>query len=97
MITGVGWDREAFIGPQHKDQQNQVSDFIPFVLFSRDRSCLRVNSEALAAAAINIDTPNPPGGAIEKDEEGLPGGLVCGAATERVEKIIPKSADGAVL
>lgn len=90
VIAGAGWDREAFIGPPHKDQLDQVNDFIPIVLFSRDRSCLWVNSEALAAAGIDTGTPNPPGGTIEKDEGGLPNGLVCGTAMELVEKIIPR-------
>ena len=38
-----------------------------------------LNSVALVAAKIDANTPNPPGGAIEKDAGGKPTGLVRGA------------------
>lgn len=96
VIVGKGWDAAAFgAAAPHKAQLDQVDDLTPIVLFSRDHRTLWVNSEALAAAGINVDTPNPEGGAIEKADNGLPTGLLRGSAVQLIEKIIPKSADGA--
>ncbi|WP_250461711.1 amidohydrolase family protein [Microbulbifer litoralis] len=92
VIVGKGWDAAAFGATQpHKAQLDQVSDFVPIVLISRDHKSIWTNSEGLAAAGINTDTPDPPGGTIEKDEGGLPNGLVRGAAVELLERIIPRS------
>lgn len=92
VIVGAGWDPAAFAGgAPHKDLLDQVDDFVPIVLFSRDRSTAWVNSEALAAAGIDAGTPNPAGGTIEKDSGGLPIGLVRGTAVALVERIIPRS------
>jgi len=97
IIVGKGWDAAAFgTAPPHKAQLDQVNDLIPIVLFSRDHRIIWANSEALAAAGIDIDTPNPEGGAIEKADNGLPTGLLRGSAVQLVEKIIPKSVGGAV-
>lgn len=97
VIVGEGWDNTVFAGqPPHKGQLDQVSDTIPIVLFSSDRRSIWANSEALAAAGINNDTPDPPGGVIEKDDTGLAIGVLRGeSAMALVEKIIPeKSGDG---
>ncbi|WP_193163179.1 amidohydrolase family protein [Microbulbifer hainanensis] len=93
VIVGQGWNAGIFTaGGPHKDQLDQVSDFYPIVLFSGDRASVWTNSEALAAAGINHDTPNPPGGVIEKDENGLAIGLLREeSAMALVEKIIPEN------
>ncbi|MGL6159792.1 amidohydrolase family protein [Microbulbifer sp.] len=96
VIVGKGWDVAAFgEAPPHKAQLDQVNDLIPIVLFSRDHRTIWANSEALAAAGIDVDTPNPEGGAIEKADNGLPTGLLRGSAVQLIEKIIPKPAAGA--
>lgn len=93
VIVGKGWDAAAFgASPPHKAQLDQVSDLIPIVLISRDHHSIWTNSEGLAAAGINSDTPNPEGGVIEKDDNGLAIGLLRGeGAVELLEKIIPRS------
>jgi hypothetical protein len=94
VIVGRGWDSTLFISaPPHKDQLDQVNDQIPILLFSRDHRSIWVNSEALAAAGIDSRTQNPQGGAIEKDETGLPTGLVRENAMQLVEKIIPQNTE----
>ncbi|WP_308364772.1 MULTISPECIES: amidohydrolase family protein [unclassified Microbulbifer] len=96
VIVGKGWDAAAFgEAPPHKAQLDQVNDLIPIVLFSRDHRTIWANSEALAAAGINVDTPNPEGGVIEKADNGLPTGLLRGSAVQLIEKIIPKPASEA--
>lgn len=94
VIVGKGWDPAVFgTRAPHKAQLDQVSDFVPIVLISRDRHSIWTNSEGLAAAGINSDTPDPEGGVIERDENGLPTGLLRGkSAVALLEKIIPRSA-----
>ncbi|MCW8125485.1 amidohydrolase family protein [Microbulbifer halophilus] len=94
LIVGKGWRHTAFAGqPPHKGQLDQVSDTIPIILFSSDHQSVWANSEALAAAGINNDTPDPPGGAIEKDDTGLAIGVLRGdSAVALVGKIIPEKA-----
>jgi predicted amidohydrolase YtcJ len=53
-----------------------------------------VNTAALRAAGIGADTPNPPGGVIERDERGEPTGfLVERPAVELVERAMPPVAE----
>lgn len=48
-----------------------------------------VNSKALDIAGITRDTPDPPGGAYMRDEDGDPNGLVLETAKPIVESFIP--------
>ncbi|WP_170833182.1 amidohydrolase [Microbulbifer marinus] len=91
VIVGKGWDNTVFAEqPPHKDQLDQVNDLIPIVLFSSDHHSIWTNSEALAAAGINSDTPEPEGGVIETDENGIAIGVLREqSAMALVEKIIP--------
>lgn len=91
VIVGRGWDRLVFAdGPPHKAQLDHVNDLIPIVLYSSDLHSIWANSEAVAAAGIGNDTPDPAGGVIERDETGLVTGILRGrSAMALVEKIIP--------
>ncbi len=48
----------------------------PVVLRGIGKHVVAANSAALAAAGITRDTPDPPGGRIERDERGEPTGIV---------------------
>ena len=92
VIVGKGWQASAFgPGGPHKDQLDQVNDLIPIVLFSADHQSVWVNSEAVAAAGINMATQDPQGGNIARDENGLVIGVFRKApAMALVESIIPR-------
>lgn len=47
------------------------------------------NSRALALAGITRDTPDPPGGRIERDATGVPTGVLVDAAMSLVERLVP--------
>ncbi|HZU06838.1 MAG TPA: amidohydrolase [Chloroflexota bacterium] len=47
------------------------------------------NSRALAAAGITRDTPDPPGGAIERDATGEPTGVLKERAQQLVKRLAP--------
>ena len=96
LIVGKGWQASAFgAGGPHKDHLDQVNDLIPIVLFSADHQSIWVNSEAIAAAGINMETPDPEGGSIARDDNGLVIGVFRQApAMALVESIIPRELDG---
>ncbi|WP_237067867.1 amidohydrolase family protein [Microbulbifer guangxiensis] len=92
LVVGAGWRESDFAGqPPHKGQLDQVSDLIPILMFSADHQTLWTNSEAVAAAGINIDTSQPTNGVIERDDNGLVIGVFREpAAMALVEVIIPR-------
>jgi predicted amidohydrolase YtcJ len=47
------------------------------------------NSAALRLAGIDRNTPDPPGGAIVRDERGEPTGILKDAAMDAVERVVP--------
>src|SRR5439155_17741473 len=49
------------------------------------------NSKALALAGVTRDTPDPPGGRFERDQNGELSGLVAENAVAIVSKLIPPS------
>ncbi|WP_237059655.1 amidohydrolase [Microbulbifer sediminum] len=91
LVVGRGWDRRVFTAaPPHKAQLDHVNDLIPIVLYASDHHSIWANSEAIAAAGIDNDTPDPRGGVIERDDTGLVTGVLRGrSAMALVEKIIP--------
>jgi predicted amidohydrolase YtcJ len=83
-IVGRGWHQakwdkipnpnvEGF--PLH-DALSKVSPNNPVILTHASGHAAFVNEAAMKAAGITRDTPNPPGGAILKDQKGNPTGLL---------------------
>jgi len=90
FVTGNGWDNSLFPpeGPRKEDLDAVNSD-IPIALWSIDHHSLWVNSKSLELAGIKKDTPNPPGGVIEKDQQGEPTGTLRESAANTVMDVIP--------
>ena len=63
----------------------------PALLSRFDRSMFLANSLALAAAGIDADTPDPEGGTIERDADGVPTGILRGSAVQLVQNVIPQT------
>ncbi|MBV9317744.1 MAG: amidohydrolase [Gammaproteobacteria bacterium] len=62
----------------------------PLVLESADGHSAWGNSAALAVAGIDHDTPEPRGGHIQRDPQGVPTGALRDTAAERLLAAIPK-------
>jgi len=90
-IEGGGWSMSDFPGgvPRREDLDRVVANR-PVALSSRDGHTSWVNSRALELAGITAETPDPPGGRIDRAEDGLPVGALQEAAIELIGRLIPE-------
>jgi predicted amidohydrolase YtcJ len=89
-VVGGQWDAASFgkNGP-HRSILDKISPDNPVALTDISGHSTWANSQALALANITKDTPNPPGGIIEKDAKGAPTGLLRESATGLVRRLVP--------
>jgi predicted amidohydrolase YtcJ len=79
LIRGGRWEHEMFLDQQWptKELIDQVSPDNPVALSRADGHSVLVNSYILKSSGITKDTPNPPGGEIQKDPvTGEPTGII---------------------
>jgi predicted amidohydrolase YtcJ len=76
-ITGGGWALEHFPGaaPRREDL-DAVTGARPAFFFNRDVHGAWVNSAALELAGIDASTPDPSDGRYERDDRGMPSGML---------------------
>ncbi len=87
-LSGRGWDHSRWERwPTAADLDSVVSDR-PVVLVRKDGHALWANSLALQAAGVTTDTPDPPGGWIDR-QEGEPSGVVRENAMRLVLNALP--------
>jgi len=90
-ITGGRWDHTMWaqkVLPTRQDL-DKVAAGHPAFLERVDGHIAIANSAALAAAGINAKTAPPPGGAIDRDANGEPTGILRESAMDLVSKVIP--------
>jgi predicted amidohydrolase YtcJ len=92
-IAGGGWSTDLFPGgtPSRADLDAICLDR-PVYLENVDGHSAWVNSRALALAGFTRETPDPPGGRIERDESGEPQGTLHEGAADVVEALLPPRA-----
>lgn len=90
-ILGRGWNQVLWLNKQFptKKSLDQSGITRPIVLRRIDGHAAWVNSQALKIAGINITTPDPKGGKIERDKNGTATGLLIDNAIALVEDKIP--------
>ena len=90
-IQGGGWGFSDFPGgiPTRQALDAAVADR-PVILPNRDYHGAWANSRALELAGIGRDTPDPPGGRIERDEHGDPVGMLQESAMNLVLDLTPQ-------
>src|SRR5690606_19153135 len=76
-----------------KEWVDPVSGDTPIAIPRTDLHSLFLNSAALRLAGIDRDTPDVPGGVIERDERGEPTGVLKDNATRRAAAAIPPLTD----
>lgn len=81
-ITGGNWDHEAW--PSRRLPTRQLVDPVtpdhPVMLRRIDAHISLANTVALRLADIGRDTPDPPGGRIQRDDAGEPTGILIDTA-----------------
>jgi predicted amidohydrolase YtcJ len=89
-IAGGGWSMDAFpAGKPTREALDAVVSDRPVYLASRDGHGAWVNSKALAAAAVEASTLDPPLGRIERQPDGMPSGCLQEAAMDLVGRLVP--------
>jgi predicted amidohydrolase YtcJ len=89
-VTGRGWFYAAFPGGMpHKRQLDDVVADRPALMTGYDGHTAWANSKALQAAGITRETPDPPGGAIGRDQSGEATGVLKESAIALVRKHVP--------
>ncbi len=94
-IRGRGWLQDLWPDPRFPTAADldAVAPDHPVYLTARSGHAAWVNSAALRLAGITAHTPNPPGGAIQRDPGGQPTGILLeGPAMDLVADLIPEPA-----
>ena len=91
-ILGGEWDDQRWTPAELPTRQliDDVTSATPVFVTRYDGHMALANATALGRAGITESTPDPPGGAIVRDANGLPTGVLKDAAMESVARVIPK-------
>ena len=90
-VRGAGWDQHAWPGGRFPDRRSldAVAPEHPVVLVHTSGHCVWLNSAALRAANVTSSTEPPFGGAIDRDADGEPSGILRDAASALVYDAMP--------
>ncbi|MFH1574418.1 MAG: amidohydrolase [Acidobacteriota bacterium] len=93
-LTGRGWTYTMFPSSlPHWKYLDEVEPELPVFVRDRDGHAGLANSRALAAAGVDRSTPDPPGGAIERDAAGDATGVLKEKAMGLVSRLIPEAGE----
>ena len=93
-VVGRGWYAQRWPEqPAAKPLDATVGDR-PAFLVQRDGHSAWVSSATLRLAGIDATTQDPPGGRIDRDQEGNPTGVLRERAVDLVRRIVPEPDDG---
>jgi predicted amidohydrolase YtcJ len=72
LVVGFGYDNAQLteLRHPHREDLDVVSEELPIVLIHQSGHLIAVNSKALELGDITPETPNPPGGVIQRREDG---------------------------
>lgn len=90
-ITGFGWNHNVWDGefPTAADLDRAAPEH-PVVLSAKSGHACWANSLALRLAGVTAQTADPPGGAIVRDADGAPAGVLLEEAMDLVERLAPE-------
>ena len=90
-LVGWGWNHNLWpTGLPTRADLDRVAPAHPVLLTRKDGHGVWANSLALGLAGVTRDTPDPEGGAILRDDEGEPTGILAEDAMSLVRRIIPE-------
>lgn len=89
-ILGHGWNQTRWEdGYGTKEELDEVTDAHPVYLTAKSLHAAWANSRALRIGEIDKDTPNPEGGVIQRQSDGIPTGILFERAMELVSNVVP--------
>jgi len=90
-IRGHGWNQNQWSNSAYgtASQLDQITGDHPAFLTSKSLHAAWVNSKALKMANISSSSPDPPGGEIQRDKNGVPTGILLESAVDLIQKLIP--------
>jgi predicted amidohydrolase YtcJ len=91
-ILGGRWDERRWPGGQAPSRGaiDDGTNGTPVFVTSGDGTSALANAAALGRAGITERTPDPVGGTIVRNADGLPTGLLRGTAMDAVSRVVPK-------
>jgi predicted amidohydrolase YtcJ len=90
-IQGGGWSMDHFAGGAPvRGLLDAVVPDRPVVLMSRDHHSTWANTAAIRAAGIDVSTPDPADGRIEREPDGSPAGTFHEGAGDLFDGVRPK-------
>lgn len=97
-VLGRGWDQDFFVEKRYptKKDLDEAGQGRPVYLTRACGHLSVVSSKALEIAGITRDTPDPPGGAIDRDPYGDPTGVLRESAQGLVRDLIPEHSSDAL-
>lgn len=92
VVRANGYNQDDLAERRHPTRQDldRVVPDRPVVVAHTSGHMVVANSRALELAGIGRDTPDPPGGHIERDSSGAPTGLLQENAQQLVETALPR-------
>jgi predicted amidohydrolase YtcJ len=90
-VRGAGWDQNDWPGAAfpHRAVLDAVVPEHPVALNHTSGHCVWVNTAALAAAGVTRDSVAPVGGAIDRDGDGEPTGILRDTAAKLITAAVP--------
>ena len=94
-IIGRGWLEAPFLpeGVPNRHMLDRIEPDRPVYIRNASGHQSWVNSKALEIAGITAETPDPPNGRIDREEDGSPSGSLHEAASSLVSRYIPEETD----
>jgi predicted amidohydrolase YtcJ len=91
-ILGGDWDDQRWNPAQLPTRQliDDATNGTPVFVIRYDGHMGLANSAALGRAGVTEQTPDPPGGAVVRDANGVPTGIFKDAAMDYITRVIPK-------
>src|SRR5262245_20307945 len=98
-ILGGDWDDQRWTPTQLPTRAliDDATNGTPVFVNRYDGHMALANTAALSRAGVTRQTPDPPGGQIVRDAEGIPTGVLKDAAMNLVQSVVPKMPEDARL
>ncbi|MFV1949551.1 MAG: amidohydrolase [Anaerolineales bacterium] len=89
-VLGHGWNHNNWAdGYGNAGELDQIAPDHAVYLTGKSLHVSWVNNQALALAGINAETRDPATGSFQRDQNGIPTGIIFEGAVKLVERVIP--------